>query len=228
MAGFAHLVLSPVQIAAGVLEGISALPYYMSTSIHDINKGLIDAQASITLDDTYDSAYGHRQSEVNEEGETGEVFRRMKHASQTFQVVLKKYGVSDYDRYILTSIDTANDAGYTLFAVAYRPVDSIRVVDKYDASKIREFKKGDRLFYEPFQKDAAGRPLDRIVDWAGMPRETIKTQKGQSMLLTLAANAVIENRSGDEYWEAEKQWIAREFRNIVETKMAQVGKKLKI
>ncbi|MGD9367192.1 MAG: hypothetical protein PVH87_15950 [Desulfobacteraceae bacterium] len=73
--GIAHLVLSPIQIAAGLLEGISALPYLISTNIHDINRSMIEAQAAITLDDTYETAYGKRLSKVPETGDTGEVFR---------------------------------------------------------------------------------------------------------------------------------------------------------
>lgn len=228
LAGLAHLVLSPVQVAAGLLEGISALPYYMSTNIHDINQGLIEAQASITLDDTYDSAYGTRLAQVNENGETGEVFRRMKHATKSFQTVLRHYGVRDADRYILTSIDSANDAGFTLFAVVYRPTDSIRVIDKYDGKSVRHFSNSDRLFYEPFQADTTGKPLDTIIDWAGIPREFIKTQKGQSILLTLAANAVVEGEKRTDYWQVETRWIAGEYQDIVERRMTEIQKRMKI
>jgi len=35
--GVAQLVLSPLQIAAGLLECIAAIPYYMSASPEDIN-----------------------------------------------------------------------------------------------------------------------------------------------------------------------------------------------
>lgn len=219
LAGLAHLALSPIQVAAGLAEGVSSLPYYMSTNIHDINQGLVDARASITLDDTYDSAYGRRLSEAGENGETGEVFRRMKHATKSFQAVLKRYGVHEADRYILTSIDTANNAGYTLFAVVYRPFDSIRVIDKYDSRKTRLFAKEDRLFYEPFQQDITGQPLDTIVDWAGLPREFVKTQKGQSLLITLAANAVVDQKKRPDYWENETRWIDGDYLNIVEKQL---------
>jgi hypothetical protein len=228
LSGIAHLILSPIQIAAGFAEGVSSLPYYMSTNIHDINQGLVDAQASITLDDTYDSAYGRRLSEAGENGETGEVFRRMKHATKSFQAVLKRYGVYEAERYILTSIDTANSDGYTLFAVVYRPSDSIRVVDKYDGRKTRHFTKEDRLFYEPFRQDITGQPLDSIVDWAGLPREYVKTQKGQSLLITLAANAVVEKKRRSDYWENETRWIDGDYLKIVEKQLNGVRQKMRI
>jgi len=226
--GIAHLVLSPIQIAAGLLEGIAAMPYYLSTNIHEINQGLIDAQADITLDDTYDSAYGKRLSQVPESGDTGEAFRRMKHASKYFQKVLKNYGVRNADRYILTSIDTANSQGYTLFAVVYRPTHSITVVDKCDGSTVRNFERSDRLFYEPFKKDLKGRPLDTVIDWAGMPREYIKTQKAQAVIMTMAANAVVAGKESPEYWEIETRWIAGEFQKITEKKMQGVRERMNI
>ncbi|MDP2734665.1 MAG: hypothetical protein Q8P12_00490, partial [bacterium] len=105
--GIAQLVLSPFQIYAGLLEGIASIPYYLSTSLQDINKGMIDTQVKITLDDTYESAYGKRISAVPASGDTGEVFRRMKHATEYFQKVLSQYGVPNADHYILASIDTA-------------------------------------------------------------------------------------------------------------------------
>jgi hypothetical protein len=132
MQGIAHLILSPLQIAAGLLEGIASLPYFLSTNIHEVNRGMVKAQARVGLDDTYEAAYGTKLTDVPDNGDTGEVFRRMKHATERFQKVLNAYGVNDAEQYILTSIDTANKQGFTLFAVVYRPEDSIRVFDKYN------------------------------------------------------------------------------------------------
>ena len=228
MVGLANLVLSPLQIAAGVLEGIASVPFYLSMNVQQIDKGLQAANAKVTLDDTYESAYGKRISAVPEDGDTGEVFRRMKHATEYFQKILVKYGVPNAKHYILTSIDTANDMGYTLFAVVYRPLDTISVLDKYDGKTPRTFSRDDRLYYEPFETDMNGRPLDIIVDWSGLPRELIQTQKGQAVLLTMAANAVVDKKRSTDYWPSEKSWIAGEFRTIVEQKMNSVRNKMKI
>ncbi|OQW94923.1 MAG: hypothetical protein BWK79_04300 [Beggiatoa sp. IS2] len=212
--GFAHLLLSPLQIAAGLLEGITSVPYYLATDIRTLNEGLANAHAKITLDDTYQSVYGKPLAEVSNDGNMGTVFRRMKDASQFFQTVLKQYGVRDSQRYFLTSIDTANDQGYTLFAVIYRLVDSVQVIDKYDRSP-RDLTVADRLFYEPFAQDAQGRVLDKVIDWAGLPRESIETQKAQAILITLAANAVVSGKQSPDYWDIEKRWAAGDFRTIV-------------
>ena len=228
MAGVAQLVLSPLQIAAGLLEGIAAFPYYLSTSLEDINKGMIAANAKVTLDDTYEAAYGKRINAVPESGDTGEVFRRMKHATEYFQKILKRYGVNDADNYILVSIDTANSKGYTLFAVVYRPAETIKVIDKYDGSTVKTFSREDRLYFEPFEKDFKGKKLDTIIDWAGLPREFITTQKGQALMLTMAANSVVNEKRTPEYWDIEKRWIAGEFEEIVDQKMSSVKNKMKI
>ena len=187
---------------------------------------MVEAQAKIGLDDTYEAAYGTKLKDVPESGDTGEVFRRMKHATESFQKVLKTYGVHDAGRYILTSIDTANKDGFTLFAVVYRPSDSIQVFDKYKASIIRNFSKEDRLFYEPFQKDINGRALDEIIDWAGLPREDIKTQKAQAILITLAANSVVDGKKSPNYWEAERRWIAGQFREITDERLVAVRERM--
>lgn len=226
--GLKQLILSPVQIAAGLLEGVAALPYYAGTTLADINKGLISANAKISLDDTYESAYGKRISQVDPSGDTGEVFRRMKHASEYFQKVLQRYGVADSSNYFLASIDTANKQGYTLFAVVYRPSKSITVIDKYDGKTVRNFSSGDRLFYEPFQTDIRGNPLDTIIDYAGMPLDQYGTQKQQAILLTLAANAVASAKKRPDYWEAEKRWITGQFEDILKSQSQKVEKSMGI
>jgi hypothetical protein len=226
--GIGHLVLAPFQIAAGLLEGVAALPYYAGTSLVAINEGLAKAQAKVTLDDTYESAYGKRLNQVGPEGDTGEVFRRMSHASQYFQKILKRYGVRDPEHYILTSIDTANRQGATLFAVVYRPTAAITVVDKYDGKTIRRFTSEDRLFYEPFRTDAQGGTLDTIIDWGGLPTDQYQSQKQQAVLLTLAANAVAEGRKRSDYWEAEGRWISGAFQEVMKTQDDKVRGALKI
>ncbi len=130
--------------------------------------------------------------------------------------------------YFLTSIDTANDDGYTLFAVVYRPLDTIQVIDKYNGKDTRVFSKTDRLHYEPFEKTVDGRKLDTIIDWAGIPREYVKTQKAQAIMITMAANAVIDKKHSATYWEIENRWMAGEYKEIVEERMGQVKNSMKI
>lgn len=226
--GVVHLILSPIQIAAGLLEGVAALPYYAGTALGEINQGLIKAQAQVTLDDTYESAYGKRIDQVAPSGDTGETFRRMKHATEYFQKVLARHGTPDASSYILTSIDTANKNGYTLFAVVYRPVKNITVIDKYDGKTIRNFSSDDRLYFEPFQTDAKGNSLDTVVDWGGLSTDQYSSQKQQAVLLTLAANAVATGKKRDDYWEAERRWIAGQYAEVIKAQSQKVEKAMAI
>ncbi len=114
------------------------------------------------------------------------------------------------------------------FAVIHRPRHSIEVIDKYNNQYTRNFDSSDRLYYEPFQFEKNGQPLDTVVDWAGMPREVAKTQKAQALLLTLAANAIIEGRVSSDYWDVERRWIAGEYQAIVESRLNGVQQKMGI
>ena len=226
--GLGHLVLSPLQISAGLLEGVASLPYYAATGLNEINDRLNSSQASVSLDDTYEAAYGKRLSEVNENGDTGEVFRRMKHATKFFQKVLRQYGVSDYQNYLLTSIDTASRDGYTLFAVVHRPKTHIQVKDKYDLRNKRSLSASDRLFYEPYRNSFDGSPLDKVIDFGGMATRDIGTQKMQAILLTLAANSVVRGDNKPEYWNVERRWISGEFRQVMNENITRLNKRMNI
>jgi hypothetical protein len=227
LAGLGHLLLSPLQIAAGLLEGIASVPYYLSTSLQEINQGLIEAQADITLDDTYESAYGKRLTQVPPSGDTGEIFRRMKHATEFFQKVLKQYGVLESNHYILTSI-TDNRSEDVLFAVVYRSADTFEITDKYDGKTVRTFSSKDRLFYEPYAKDIQGNQLDIIIDWAALSLDTIQTQKAQAILITLAANSVLNEKRTPEYWDIEKRWLAGQAHQIVEQRSKDMNRRIGI
>ena len=65
-----------------------------------------------------------------------------------------------------------------------------------------------------------------MIDWDGVRRTTIKTQKGQAILMTLAANSVIINRRSDSYWDIEKRWIDGEFKRIVAERKAQLDQRM--
>jgi hypothetical protein len=225
LAGLGHLLLSPIQIAAGLLEGIASVPYYLSTSLQEINQGLIAAQADITLDDTYESAYGKRLSQVPESGETGVIFRRMKHATQFFQTVLKQYGVADSNHYILTSLEESSRE-YTLLAVVYRPFDTIEVIDKYEGQRIRSFSLTDRLFYEPYAQDSNGNRLDTVIDWAALPLDATQTQKAQAIFMTLAANSVLNDKKTPDYWDIERRWLKGQAREIVEQHATEMNRRM--
>ncbi len=210
--GLGHLILSPFMIVAGLLEGVSTVPYFVSADLHEMNRAMVDANAQVNLDRTYQYAYQEKIEDVPASGDTGKIFRHLSAATEHFQRVLKGYGVEEYTHYILTGIRTADREGYTLYAVVYRPEIVVQV---REGGTTRTLKPGDFDYYKPILRDANGRPMDVIIDWAGVPRTTIRTQKGQAILMTIAANSVLVNRRSDDYWAIEERWVAGDYKEIV-------------
>jgi hypothetical protein len=165
-------------IAENLSQGIASVPCYISPSLQDISRGLINADAKVTL---------------------GGTFRRMKLASEYFQRIIFRRGISYANNYILTSIDTANSQVYTLFTIVYRTIGKINVLNKYDGHTIQTFENIYRLYFEPFQKDVSGNDLDVIIDWAGLPHDLMLTQNDQALMLTMAANSVVNEKRSSDY-----------------------------
>ena len=224
--GVAHLMLSPFMIVAGLMEGIAALPYFLGEGVHEINRGMRDANASVSLDETYRYAYDKSLAQVPDDGDTGKVFRDMDEATAHFQKVLRGYGVEEYARYHLTAIRNADREGYTLYAVIYRPAETVRVLNGAGSGHLATLEPADRAYYRPYARDAEGRPLDRVIDWAGVPRTAIRTQKGQAILMTLAANSVLLNRRSDDYWDVEAAWIGGGFRDVVAERKSYLDRRM--
>ena len=221
------LPFSYTQMAALVLIGVASLPFFAKADLKKANKSFGDSGTAITLADTYESAYGKNLKDVGEDGDTGDRFQRCKVATKYFQRILKQYGVRYYNNYIITSIDTAKSAGFVLFAVVQRPVKSIVVHYKY-SGEIRKFDFRDRLFYEPYRRDVKNRPLDTIIDYVGVHSDYYTTQKMQAIMLTLAANSVVEGKVSPDYWEIEEQWISGYYLRIMRAKNQQIFEKLKL
>ena len=226
--GLVHIVLWPLQIASGALEGVSSLPYFAATGLHQINKQLNASQAHVTLNDTYASAYGKNFDQVNDEGDTGQTFSKMRDATQYFRRILKSQNIPHADRYLLTSIDTARSDGYVLFAVVYRPQSRISVIDKHDGRTPRVYSETDRMFYEPFQTGRDGRKLDTVIDYGAVPTDDIRGQKMQALLLTFAANSVARQKRSPEYWQLERRWLAGEHAEIIRNQNSNIERTLQL
>ena len=70
--GLAGLVLSPLMIVAGVAQGIGFLPYTLGTSLTELNRGLVQAQA-VTLDDSYKATFNVPVDDPRVNKQTGEI-----------------------------------------------------------------------------------------------------------------------------------------------------------
>ena len=222
--GLAYLVLSPLLIAAGLIEGIAMLPYFLAADLHNLNHGLVESGAQVSLDETYQYAYERPLKDVPADGDTGRVFRHMSEATGHFQRVLRGYGVEEAEQFLLTAVRSADRDGYTLYAVIHRPAGAIRV--RNESGQVVTLRLGGRGYYRPHERDADGRPLDVVVDWAGVPRTNIKTQKGQAILLTLAANSVLVNRRSDEYWNAQRRWTTGQYLQVVQERKVDLDRRM--
>lgn len=219
-APYLYGVLIPIsgyQAAKGIDTGTAATPLFTAggSSIKEINEEFESANARVTIQDTYEAGYRKSFEKVPPDGDTGQAFQDMPAATIYLQKVLKAKGVSDPDKYILTSIDSAKHSGLTLIAAVYRPEESIRVVDKYGGTFHRTLTCEYRPFYRPYKKSCTGRNLDVVYEWAAVPDECFKEQGQQAILLTLAANKVLEKEPRNDYWAAEQKWIAGDYEDVV-------------
>ncbi|MDT8273068.1 MAG: hypothetical protein RRA35_07720, partial [Desulfomonilia bacterium] len=209
--------MGAIQIASVLQQGSQALPYlvYSGTDLKTVDDVCKAIHTKITLDDTYKYAYGRDLSDVLEDGKTGQAFRTMQEASRYLQNILKGYGEPKADEYFFASIDTAQKQGYILLAVVHRQKNFIAVKDKFDQNIERTLGPQDLHYYRPYQVDAGGVSLDTIVDWAGLPSDGLSQQGSQAVLMTLAANKIVENETKGGYWEAEDRWINGDFKNVL-------------
>lgn len=217
---YLHILNVPLEfdlVAEALDVGTPALPYYAysNTTLEVIDKEFKEANAKVTLEDTY--RYGYKKSFKNlgVEGDTGQTFTDMETATLYLQNILKAKGVSDADNYFLTSIDSAKGLGFTLIAAVYRDEKDILVYDKFGASSENALTCDEPSFYRPYRFDCSGNLLDTVYEWAAVPNDCFEKQGQQAILLTLTANKILEKRPKIDYWEAEKQWIAGDFLSVV-------------
>jgi hypothetical protein len=220
-----HVLVTPAAVIAGLLEGIASLPYFVHADVHAMDDAMRQAKARVTLGQTYQYAYNRRLETVPKSGDTGKVFRHVSGATRHFQNVLRGYGVKNYRRYFITAVRSADQRGYTLYALVYRPTDHIRVRDG-NGQVVTLGPQDIRRYYHPFSRDADGNALDSVIDWAGVSRRAVATQKGQAILLTLAASSVIINRRAEGFWRIRKRWIAGQYKTIVTQRKKQIDRRM--
>ena len=208
----------PSQIAGSFDQGASALPYlvYSKTELKKIDEVCKTTSRGVSLEDTYQSAYGKKLESVLPEGETGQAFHTMQEASSYLQKILKDRGWPKAEDYIFTSLNAAGDKGYTLLAVVRRPQQSITVTDKYEKGTQRKLTPSDPRFYRAYQYDSDKNTLDNIVDWAGIPNDCLSSQSAQAILLTITANKVLSRETKEGYWSAEELWAGGQYRKVMD------------
>jgi hypothetical protein len=204
-------------IAKGLNVGSPALPYlvYSKTTLEAINAEFEKAGARISLADTYQYAYGKSFADLPPSGDTGQAFMDMTTATTYLQNILQAKGVADAETYFLTSIDSARDFGFTLVAAVKRTGKKLTVYDKFGASRQNTLTCENPTFYQPFRYDCEGCLLDTVYEWAALPNDCFSQQGDQAIFLTLTANKLLQNQPKEDYWAAERKWLAGDYRSVV-------------
>ena len=216
--------LSPAQLTKGFVEGISFIPYLSKTKLLTINDILNKTKIKVSLEVAYEYAYDKKLKEAKADGDTGQVFKDMKDATEHFQKILKRYGLKNYSQYVLTAIDTDKD--YMLYATIERKVNFIKVFAKENNTKVLSLNPDDPKYYEPYEKDTLDNPLDTIVDFGAVLKKDAFTQKTQSILLTMAANSVLEKKKSPNYWKIETRWLKGDTQAVMEEREASIDKRI--
>lgn len=206
-----------LSAAKGTEAGLPSLPYYTFSKegLIRLNNEMVDYNVPFTLADTFKAVYGMDLNDFNPTGYKEQLFTNMKEATESFHKILKSKNIQNSENYILTSVDTARDEGFMIFAAVYRPGLKITVADKYDPSITRTLTPDDLEFFLPYHTDINGTGLDKVYEWAALPVDSYSRQSRQAVLLTLTANKVIRKTAKPEYWEAEKKWIAGDYKSVV-------------
>ncbi len=205
------------QMGKGIDVGTPALPYYAysNTTLEVINEEFKNANAKVTIEDTYTYGYNKPFKDLDPDGDTGQTFSDMGTATRYLQNILKAKGVSDPENYFLTSIDSAKEFGFTLIAAVHRTEKELTVIDKFGASTENTITCDDPSYYQPYRFDCKGEPLDTVYEWAAVPNDCYEKQGHQAILLTLTANKLLEKTPKTNYWETESKWIAGNYKSVV-------------
>ena len=216
-------VMTQMMMMAGA-PGLIFFPFLVAADIHATNAAMEESRSKATLAQTYEYAYDRSFNTVASSGNTGDIFRDMKSATAHFRSVLLGHGVANANAYVLTAVRSADQEGFTLYSAAIRPVRSVQV--RTVSGRLRTLTEADKDFYRPIQYDALGIQVDRVVDWAGVERRMIATQKGQAILMTLAANSVLIGRRSEDYWQARHRWLTGDYRGVVAERRQEIDRRL--
>ena len=216
----AHNKIIPLetnQITEAIHVGAPALPYlvYSKISLQRLDQAFKTADAAVTIEDTYRAVYNFSFDDIPADGNTGQVFTNMETASRYLQKLLKFKGANDSNKYLMTSIDTANKDGYILIATIYRPSETISVFNKFNFLARETLTPENPSYYLAYRIDVDQNPLDIVYEWAALPIECVSYQAYQAVLLTLTANKILAQKVRNDYWREERQWIAGNYLSVM-------------
>ncbi len=65
----------------------------------------------------------------------------------------------------------------------------------------------------------------QVIDWTALPKKYLQTQKAQAILITLAANSILNEKTMPEYKEIETRWV-KAAREIVEQRFEDINRRM--
>ena len=235
--GVKNLILSPFMIVAGIAQGLAFLPYTIGTGLGELNKDLLQANA-VPLDDSYKATFGVSIDDQRVDQQSGKIqgqpgqYGRYRsqaifEANAALQRLLVSQGMPEANakNYVLTgNYQYALTRSQILLAVVYRhPGEQPFRVAAKQTQIPTTFRPGQRGWHEPYQRDADGRPVDEVIDWAALDYRILREEKVVETLMVLAAEAIKSGKRSPEYWEVERPWIAGETTKVMAISQGRVS-----
>ena len=227
--GVVNLVLSPLMIVAGLVQGLAFLPYTVGTGLMELNKALIQAQA-VSLDDSYKATFGVTTADPRVDQKTGEVAgansgygryrpEAMLEATRAFQRLLTSQGMPEQtaQHYVLCGNYTyTRSRGHILLAVVYRHsgMQPFRVVSRHTGI-VTTFRPDQMGWREPYDRDVNGALVDEVLDWAGIEYALLRQDKVVATLMALAVEIVKSGKRSPDFWQIDRRWTAGETTQIM-------------
>ena len=218
------------MIAAGIAQGLAFLPYALAMGLPQLARALQHARA-VPLDEAYRAAFGVSLADPRVHRRTGDVRDQqgrahtgttdgLHEANQAFHRLLVGQGMSEESarKYVLVA-DTAHSTpgGPVLLAVVLRHTrgEPFRAWSK-QTSSAATLRSDHRAWYEAYDRDVDGQPVDEVMDWTALEPDVLGGDKALAMLLVRAAEAVKFDRRAPDYWQAERRWRAGETTTLVQ------------
>jgi hypothetical protein len=238
--GMMNLALSPLMIVSGLAQGLAFLPYTIGMGLNELNTALLKANA-VSLDDSYKATFGVSMTDPSVHQTTGDVYGqdglygRFKpdaifEGNRAFRRLLVSQGMPEETAREYTLVGNYAHAwsrGYILLAVVRRHAGEhpFRVKAK-QTGIVTTFRPDQRAWYEAYERDVAGRPLDEVVDWAAIDYALLRQDKVVATLMAIAAESVKADRHAPDYWQAERRWLAGDTTSVMQESVDKVKQAL--
>jgi hypothetical protein len=190
---------------------------------------LLKANA-VPLDDSYKATFGVSIDDKRVDPQSGDVkgqegiygqYRAdaIFEANRALHRLLMSQGMPEQEakNYILTgNYRYAFTRNQILLAIVYRhPGEQPFRVAAKQTGIVTTFKPDQRGWYEPYERDASGQPIDEVVDWAAMEYKLLRQEKVVATVMVLSAESIKSCKRSPDYWQAEGPWMAGDTTQVI-------------